>query len=168
MSEHTFPRRKLMRLQGYDYSQEGAYFVTICVEHRLHLFGNIENESMLLNPAGDMIALWWEKISQKYADVELDHWVVMPNHFHAIVVICRDVSMPDRTALSDVIRWFKTMTTTAYIRGVRAEQWEPFVGSLWQRNYYDHIVRDDADLQRIREYIEYNPARWHADTLYGP
>jgi putative transposase len=155
-----------MRLQRYDYSQEGAYFVTVCVEQRLHLFGKIENENMLPTPAGEMIATWWGKVPEKYPDVELDHWVVMPNHFHGIVVLCRDASMPNRTALADVMRWFKSMTTNTYIRGVHAEQWEPFSGSLWQRSYYDHIIRNEPDLQRIREYIMHNPARWHTDTLY--
>ena len=168
MSDDALPRRKLMRLQGYDYSQEGAYFVTICVEHRLHLFGSIQNETMHLNPAGKMIVGWWQKVSEKYPDVELDQWVVMPNHFHGIVVLCRDTPMPRQTALSDVMRWFKSMTTTAYIRGVHAEQWTPFPGSLWQRSYYDHIIRSESDLQRIREYIHQNPTRWHVDKLYIP
>ena len=84
--ESPLPYRKSPRLKDYDYSQEGAYFVTICTQNRLHLFGDISGDTMELNPAGIMVSDWWEKLPSKFADIELDLTVVMPNHFHGIVI----------------------------------------------------------------------------------
>jgi putative transposase len=145
---------------------------------------------MRLNVAGEMVTLWWNKLTGKFPDVELDLFVVMPNHFHGIVVINRSVvgghpRMPPnepnalmsnaggyidpplrKTNLSDGIQWFKIMTTNAYIRGVKEHGWKPFPGRLWQRSYHDHIIRNEKDLQRLREYRLYNPTRWRADTFF--
>ena len=156
-----YPRRKSPRLKGYDYTRNGAYFVTVCVQNRLSLFGNVSGEMMVLNAAGEMVAEMWHNTHEKFTDVQLDHFVVMPNHFHAVVVL-----HSGGTGLPDVMQWFKTMTTNAYIRGVKADHWTPFAGKLWQRSYHDHIIRDEAGLNAIRAYILINPARWSQDAFF--
>src|SRR5258706_6464331 len=179
--------RRSIRLRGYDYTAPGAYFITICTKNRVYLFGTVVDEVMQLNDAGQMVERWWGEVANKFPTIELDAFVVMPSHFHAIVAITnahcdaldagnhtglplhnvtdatndRDV----RPTLADVIHWFKTMTTNEYIRGVHDLGWSPFDRRLWHRHYYEPIVRDAAELARIRIYIEGNPARWATDQL---
>lgn len=123
---------------------------------------------MHLNHAGIMIQKIWMELSENYPGVETDAFVVMPNHFHGIVVL-NDVGAGPRAcpeskmALPDVVHRFKSFTTAQYREGVQTQNWEPFIGKLWQRNYYEHIVRDDKDLNRIREYIKNNPQNWTND-----
>jgi putative transposase len=181
-----FPQRKSPRLRDYDYAQEGAYFVTVCVQRRLHLFGQVVDGDMRLNPAGSMVADWWQKLPGKFPDVDIDLYVVMPNHFHGIVIINRPFvgghpRMPPidnpaggyidpplhRTGLSDVIQWFKIMTTNHYIRGVKSDHWLPFPGKIWQRSYHDHIIRNEKSLNKLREYTLYNPTLWEDDRFYS-
>lgn len=92
----------------------------------------------------------------------LDYSVVMPNHMHGVVLLSGGCS-----ALPCVMQWFKIMTTNAYMRAVEVQGWLPFEGRLWQRSYYDHIIRNEADLNRIRDYVATNPARWTADTFWN-
>ncbi len=153
--------RKSPRLQGYDYSQQGAYFVTICVQRRRWLFGNVMDDQMHLSPAGEMIVRYWERVIEQFAAVALDAFVVMPNHLHGILLLEADRAI----SISELLQWFKITTTNAYSRAVREEGWTPFEGKLWQRSYHDHIIRDETDLNRIREYVLYNPARWQDDRL---
>ena len=161
------PQRKSPRLQGYDYTQEGAYFITICVQNRRSLFGKITENTFTRNAAGDMVTVWWEKLPEKFPDIELDEYIVMPNHFHGIVVINQVLDSKEFTGLPDVMRWFKTMTTNDYIRGVQTGQWERFEKKLWQRSYHDHIIRNEQGLKKIRDYIVNNPQRWQEDTFYS-
>lgn len=161
------PQRKSPRLAQYDYSQDGLYFVTICVQNRAVLFGNVRGDVMERNEAGEMVAHWWSETSVKFRGIELSDFVVMPNHFHGIVLI--EHAAPSRegqASLSDVVRWFKTMSTNAYIRGVHESGWAEFDGKLWQRSFHDHIIRDEPGLLKIRQYIQENPARWAEDTFY--
>jgi REP element-mobilizing transposase RayT len=172
-------KRRATRMPGYDYSRPGAYFVTISVQGRLCLLGAVSGDVSRLNPAGEMVARWWRELPRKFAGVEVDADVVMPNHVHAIIVIngcegalpsgtavgadlcVRPVPRPNttsersgdqhRTSLSNVIQWFKTMTTNAYIRGVKELGWPPFDGRLWQRTFYDHVIRNEAELNRIKQ-----------------
>ena len=171
--------RRSVRSSGYDYSQDGWYFVTICVQDRMCLFGNIVNEKMLLNNAGLMIKKWWQKVSGKFPSVQTDKYVVMPNHFHGIINIVgaapRGRPIPDNIsnesgqlysaapALGDILNWFKTMTTNQYIHRVKQNHWPSFPGRLWQRNYYEHIIRNDEELNHIRQYIAENPVNWQTD-----
>ncbi len=90
-------------------------------------------------------------------------YVIMPNHLHGIIAL---VERAERQTLGTVMQWYKTMTTNAYIRGAKEHGWPPFHERLWQRNYWEHIVRDDTDLARLRRYIEVNPARWMEDALH--
>jgi putative transposase len=173
--------RRSIRLRGYDYSQAGAYFVTICTQNRLCLFGKVLDGEMQPNDAGRMIEKWWLEMNCRFPTVETDEYIVMPNHFHGIVVIvradlraCPDVMGVDDeccdnggahtgASLPSLIQWFKTMTTNEYIRRVKISGWPPFVGKLWQRNYYEHIIRDEESLNRIRTYIGNNPLQWELD-----
>jgi putative transposase len=186
--------RRSIRLRGYDYTQAGAYFVTICAQNRECLFGEIVNSRMMLSDAGRMVQTEWEQLRERFPAVELDAHVVMPNHFHAIVIITdsndtvsvgagtspapvgattrvaptTSVAPTDagtqRPTLGDIVGAFKSLTTNAYIRGVRELGWPPFDKRLWQRNYYEHIVRNERGLNAIRRYIHDNPARWSADA----
>lgn len=180
------PKRKNIRLHGYDYSRAGLYFLTIVVQNRLHLFGHVDNGKMILNDAGQMIERWYHEIEHKYPDKQCREMVVMPNHFHCII---ENVEMPmDMNApstddcpltdekygmhnkkygatIGDVMDWFKTMTTNEYIRGVKNNNWERFDGKLWQRNYYDRIIRDGEEDVRITTYILENPEKWKEDKF---
>ena len=176
-------RRRSSRLPGFDYAAAGAYFVTIVTQNRLCLFGEIIDYEMHLNDAGQAIARWWFELERKFTTIETDAFVVMPNHFHGIVTMSDPtvgadlcVGLPNEVPmhpthpgahtgapLPTIIQWFKTMTTNEYIRGVKRFGWPAFQGHLWQRNYYEHIIRDEDSLNRIRQYIVDNPARWDSD-----
>ena len=153
--------RRSIRLQGYDYSQAGAYFVTICAQDRECLFGNIVDDKMRPNDVGQMVERWWVELGNKFPQTETDEYVVMPNHFHGIIVIA-GVALCVRP-ISKIVQWFKTMTTNEYIRGVKRQDWIPFPGQLWQRNFYERIIRNEGELHRIRQYIADNPAQWMHD-----
>jgi len=176
--------RKSPRLSGYDYSQEGAYFVTVCVKDRLSLLGRVIDGTMRLNQAGQMMVTWWRELERKFPSMKIDeYFVVMPNHFHGIVLVPEEepcfrpnpVTTPANPPLplakgghagpplQRIVQWFKTMTTNNYIHGVKEHGWPQFKGSLWQRSFYDHVIRDEASLNRIREYIASNPLRWDLD-----
>ncbi|MBI5414647.1 transposase [Candidatus Peregrinibacteria bacterium] len=271
--------RRSIRLQGYDYSQNGAYFITICVQNRECVFGEIKNGEMFLNDAGKMVQLIWEEIPEFYRGIEIDAFQIMPNHIHGIIVIqhecstvgagpracpeiedarpkiidtcpediriyhgnihaCRDVvrvyreisdvhinefgifhdiigkpqniigqsqningqpqnaigqsqnitGQPQNAigqsqnitgqrqgvapteskilSLPDIVHRFKTMTTKKYTDGVKNNNWQPFSGKLWQRNYHEHIIRDEISLEKIREYIINNPYNWDEDEMF--
>jgi len=126
-----------------------------------------------------MIEKWWQELRNKFANIELDEWMVMPNHFHGIIQIVgadlrvcpgnnegEHTGSPLRSSVSTIIQWFKTMTTNEYIRGVKSEIFPPFNKNIWQRNYHEHIIRDENELNRIREYIINNPKNWETDDLF--
>ena len=178
--------RRSIRLRGYDYSQAGAYFVTICTQDRTCLFGEPLDGEMRLNEAGKMIERWSIKLENKFPDIQCDTFVCMPNHVHFIVVtvgedlrVCHGNIHPSNiypdgikkgehtgSPLQRLVQWFKTMTTNEYIRGVKNQQWPPFNKKLWQRNYWEHIIRDEESLNRIRQYIIDNPLHWTIDSLH--
>ncbi|MFC1708747.1 transposase [Candidatus Omnitrophota bacterium] len=123
----------------------------------------------------NMITAVWKELPNKYNNIRLDEYVIMPNHLHGIIGIVGanlrvrpndDTGPTHRSAptLGQIIQWFKTMTTNYYIKGVKDNDWKPFLGKLWQRNYYEHVIRDDADLNEIREYIHNNPMNWDNDS----
>ena len=169
--------RRSIRLRGYDYTLAGAYFVTICAQQRACLFG-MEGDPHTLTPAGHMLGERWMALPQKFPTVTLDGWVTMPNHFHGIVIIHEPearVGAPpapdgpgpeiesDGPSLARIIQWFKTMTTNLYLRGVKQDGWPPCPGKLWQRDYYERIIRNDRELDALRAYIAANPTRWTED-----
>lgn len=154
--------RKSIRLKGYDYRENGAYFITIVVQKRESLLGEVIEDEMFLSEAGEMIAQWYDKLADKFIGVVLVEMVIMPNHIHFI--LNKETQSRD-TSLSKIIQWFKTMTTNAYIKGVKEERFEPFDKRLWQRNYYEHIIRNEASFHRLMEYIQNNPKTWKEDSL---
>lgn len=164
--------RRSIRLKDHDYSQAGAYYVTIDVQNRECLFGRILNYEMILNEAGKMIEEQWNALPERFPNVELDSHQVMPNHFHGIIVIVGVIfehgsgtspAPTKRPTLGDIVGAFKSITTNEYIKGVDNNHWPRFYKRLWQRDYYDHILRDEEDLNRIRDYIRSNPANWNED-----
>ena len=161
----TIHHRRSIRLQGYDYSQAGMYFVTLCTRNRECLFGEIVDETMRLNPVGQIVADSWAWLAQRYEHVELDEWVVMPNHLHGIVVINDHCKGGSRTAptkpIGRLIGAYKTVST----KQANTFRQTPWL-LLWQRNYWERIVRDEAELLSIQEYICNNPAQWTQDKLH--
>jgi REP element-mobilizing transposase RayT len=177
--------RRSVRLKGHDYAQPGAYFVTICTRDRECLFGHVVNGEMRLNDAAEIVREQWLRTEQMRPNVELDAFVIMPNHVHGIIVIhesCRgeasvveihgsntpsksDASplrqRPNGTqpgSLSAIVQNFKSIST----RKMNAARDAPGM-PVWQRGYYEHVVRNEAELMAIGEYIEGNPARWDDD-----
>lgn len=160
-------RRRSIRLRGHDYAAPRAYFVTICTHGRLCVFGSICGGQLTLSPAGHMVAAILRALPERFPAIEPDALVIMPNHVHAIIATTSSLAEPAaRPPLGAIVGALKSLTTNAYARGVREQGWRPFEGRLWQRNYYERIVRDEADLGRVRAYIEQNPARWEEDDLH--
>ena len=166
--------RRSIRLKDYDYFQAGAYYVTIDVQNRECLFGEIVNDEMVLNEVGKMIDGQWTTLPEKFPNIGLDLYQVMPNHFHGIIVINEPVgaslvnaqivvTQDIRPLLGDIIGAFKSITTNKYIDGVDSKNWPQFYKRLWQRNYYEHVIRDEKDLNRIRDYVQTNPDNWDED-----
>ena len=159
--------RKIIRLQGYNYSKEGVYFVTIVVQDRLHLFGEIINGKMIFNDAGKMIEKWYLKLEDKFPEIKCDEYIVMSNHFHCLIEIRNLVGSDPRVrpneiirpSLSRIMQWFKTMTTNEYIKGVKNHHWDKFNGKLWERSFIDRILRNN-EIDIKRNYIRNNPLNW--------
>ena len=218
-AKSNLPRRRAMRLRGYDYSQPGAYFVTTCVQHRKCLFGTIIDGKMRLNETGQVVVECWNRIPQHFPSVELRESVIMPNHMHGIIAwdITEtrtphspkdtnnrrgEVPSPNKTkptrrgevpspaldkeyrrgevpsphppkapntrrgevpspALGKIVAYFKYQST----KHINQRHNRPGT-RIWQRDYYDHIIRDDEDLQRLRQYIQNNPMKWELDQLH--
>ncbi|MFH1767453.1 MAG: transposase, partial [Patescibacteria group bacterium] len=135
-----------------------------------------------LNEIGNVILKYWQNISKQFPNVTLDKFVIMPNHIHGIIQINDNDwqthgsaksdgqthgSAPTTISIPKIMQWFKTKTTNEYIRYVHAGICQPYEKRFWQRNYYEHIIRDDDDLNRIREYIQNNPVKWHEDELFS-
>lgn len=163
--------RQSLRLKGYDYSQSGAYFVTLCTLDRLCLFGSVVKDTVQLSNAGKMIQKIWEEMPAHYPGVEADRFIAMPNHVHGIIILKDKKSGQARGPtptknLADIIHAYKSYTTAQYRHGVLNEEWEPFKGRLWQRNYYEHVVRSEKELEQTREYILNNPMQWMMDEYY--
>lgn len=252
--------RRSIRLKGYDYSQAGLYFITVCVQNRECLFGRIANREMILNDAGTMVQNEWLKLPERFKNIRLHEYVVMPNHFHAIleivvgatlvvaqnattdqninadqninveqnnvVALNNDVAQntnvvqnnvdalnndvaqnmnidqnnvvavnndaeqndptdrniddvqigrpqghaptdtPKNKTVGDMMGAFQSIVTVEYIRGVKTLGWQPFNGKLWQRNYWEHIIRNEQSYQTISDYIINNPHKWNDDKFY--
>ena len=159
-------RRRSIRLPNYDYAQPGAYYVTIVASHRECWFGEVVNGEMRLNRYGEIVADTWQWLERQYSYVELGAWVVMPNHFHGILIIHDDrrggsstaPTTIKRTPLGRLIGAFKTVSTKN-INLVRDAK----ESIVWQRNYYEHVIRNDKDLQNKTNYVEANPMLWNED-----
>ncbi len=189
--------RRSIRLKGYDYSRPGDYFVTVCVQNRGCLLGDVVEGKMKLNAAGEMIHRVWNELPIRYPGIEIDEFVIMPNHIHGIIMLVgagpRACPPPGRKAyhdsekgpqtegqpqdncgqpqgvaptvsMSDAVHRFKSFSTAEYRKGVNQYGWTPFPGRFWQRNYYEHIIRDEKSLNKIRRYIQANPLMWPYDA----
>ncbi|NER95141.1 MAG: transposase [Symploca sp. SIO1B1] len=161
--------RRSIRLKGYDYSQLGAYFITICTNNRECLFGKIDNQQMEVNELGEIVIDVWLYLPTRYPNLELDEFVIMPNHVHCILVITeateqlpqRELSQPKqrrKMLLPKVVGYFK-MNSAKAVNQHRLSSGR----SLWQPNYYERIIRNEAELDRVRRYIVNNPAKWNQD-----
>jgi len=171
--------RRSIRLKEYDYSQTGAYFVTVCAWKKECLFGEISQGKVNCNEAGEIVTDVWNKLLERFPSIELDEFVIMPNHFHGIIVLNVGVglalpnALPDTTrgtkqkqtgaasgapTLGDIMRTFKSTTAVNVNRRLDRPGYP-----IWQRNYYEHIIRDDRELHTIRQYIRHNPLKWDED-----
>ena len=156
--------RHSIRLKGYDYSNHGAYFVTICSHEKKCIFGNVVDGQMLLNDLGKIVEAEWIKCGELRIDVALHEFVVMPNHLHGIIILHSDIVeadciLPKSTALGKMLAGYKSTVSSKLKRS-------GFTGDVWQRNYYEHIIRNEEDMNSIVEYIVQNPQNWSKDTLH--
>jgi REP element-mobilizing transposase RayT len=158
--------RRSIRLKGYDYSQPGGYFITIVTRDRACLFGEVVDGEMRLNDVGHMVHQQWADLPNRFPNIDLDAFIVMPNHIHGVIVITDAPTVgagsprpyTSRATLGQVVAYFKYQST----KRINAAGGTPGV-RLWQRNYYEHIIRSEDSLNRIRQYIADNPARWAFD-----
>jgi len=163
-------KRRSIRLKGYDYSQPGAYFVTICSQNKKRIFGDVLDGEMILNEYGCIVKNEWTRTTNVRDNVKLDMFVVMPNHFHGIISVINDgrgvlqyapttsvFRSPSQT-IGAIVRGFKSAVTKR-LNGMQGVAGRP----VWQRNYYEHVIRNEDELNRIREYIINNPLQWQFD-----
>ena len=185
--------RRSIRLKGFDYTREGAYFVTICTQNQACLFGEIVNGQMQLNDVGEVADTCWRAIPEHFPKVVLDAFVIMPNHVHGIIWIglanranvgAKNVGIsdnvgaknlsplpppPPRSSQRDASAFRSpSKTVGSIVRGFKigVTKWvrtNKNFYTVWQRNYYEHIIRNDTALNRLRQYITDNPARWEED-----
>lgn len=172
------PQRRSIRLKGYNYSQPGAYFLTVCTYRHTLLFGKVRNGQMALNELGTIVFDSWLSIAKMRSNLSLDHFVVMPNHLHGIILIDETEQMDMRLeespystktpgklssdSLGTIVGQFKgAVTKRAKTQSI------PSASRIWQRNYYEHIIRDEDSLNRIRAYVVENPSRWTEDSFFA-
>ena len=160
MSTNQPRRRNSLRYPGYDYAQPGSVYVTICTHERQRLFGQVVDGQMLLNPAGVMVEDALRAAPERIPEVDIDTWIVMPDHLHAIVFCGTNPEVARSQSLGVAIRWFKSTTVEAWRAGVRDSGWPRYDRHLWQPDYFDRIIRSDRQLQIDRDYIGANPGRW--------
>ena len=180
----SFPHRRTMRLPEFDYSQAGAYFVTIVAQDRKPYFGQVVDEEMVLNEVGKIVAEVWVEIPEHFLNVELGEFVVMPNHIHGIIVITVEAThanivaarhavpsqedaiekfgKPVPASLPTIMRSFKSAATKKVHGSTNYKE-----GRIWQRNYYEHVIRNERDYQAICDYILANPLNWEKDGEYS-
>ncbi|OGO76569.1 MAG: hypothetical protein A2Y23_05215 [Clostridiales bacterium GWB2_37_7] len=164
--EKQLPNRKSLRLKNYDYSRAGYYFVTICTEDKQNLLCDIVGDAAhsipQFTPTGHMVQQHLQNINMIYDNAKLDCHIIMPNHIHCIIII-EDLLQQEEggrlraatpTSLTKIINSFKTITSKKYGK------------TLWQRNYYEHVIRSDKELHEISEYIVTNPIKWQLDKYY--
>lgn len=155
-----YKRKNSLRLKGYDYSQAGAYFVTILTYKRQHYFGEIIDSKMSLSPFGEVASRCWYEIPAHMPSVELDAFVIMPNHMHGILILHDD--SPKNPSLGHVINTYKGAVTRLTRQAPHHFTDE---NPLWHRNFHDHIIRSNTSYRYIANYVQTNPARWEDDSL---
>ncbi len=162
--------RRTIRLQGYDYSQEGLYFVTICCDKMKCLFGQIEDGQMTLNEFGEIAYNEWLNLKNRFEYFELDVFQIMPNHMHGIISITQNLVITEiettkhQTNLGNIVGTYKSMVANKCLEIYKKNNEN--MGKLWQRNYYEHIIRDEKAYQNISNYIIENPSKWQNDKFF--
>jgi len=172
--------RRSIRLKGYDYSQAGSYFITICTQNRVHRFGEIVDGEMKLNEAGLMVNVFCKNTERHFENIKFDLYTTMPNHFHAIITVGAGSPRPMNNngamnnngqgnpahtpppTIGNIMGYFKYQTTK-HINLINKSPGR----KLWQRNYWEHIIRNENEYQRIFQYILNNPRKWEQDKLNG-
>jgi len=201
-------KRKSIRLKDYDYSSEWLYFITISIKDKLCLFWDIKDNELNLFDSGKMIEKYWLELENKFDNIKLHDFVVMPNHFHWIIEIKNiqnnrrgepcvrpdyndnyrmdnknndDTNkrvntrftptwwkfIYDKKSISWIIQYFKSKTTLEYIKNVKNNNWLNFNKKLWQRDYFEHIIRSEKTYLEIVNYIRNNPIKWEEDKFYN-
>lgn len=179
---NELPNRRSVRFPDYDYTQPGAYFITIVTLNRACIFGEVSEGMVLLTPLGNIVAYEWQRLNIRFAHIQLGEWVVMPNHLHGIINLIdrhpgisfaketnkendrsshESFGVPIKGSIPTIIRSFKSSVTRRYQEISRNH-----LGKIWHRNYYEHIIRNENDLKRIHEYIEDNPRKWEEDEEF--
>ena len=193
--KYKLKNRQSIRLRGYDYSKQGAYFITICTHQRKNLFAEITNGHIKLTEYGNIVKTQWQEIPNRFQNIILDEYVIMPNHIHGIIHItiwdtpahnkptgpsrnkptavgaglapARNRATarvaPTQVALGEIVGAFKSICFKHCLEYVKSNYPGKKMGKIWQRNYYEHIVRNENELNRIRQYIINNPTNWLAD-----
>ncbi|MDR3181162.1 MAG: transposase [Prevotellaceae bacterium] len=156
----TTHHRRSIRLKGYDYSQAGLYLVTICCQNRVCHFGKIENGGMILNNIGKISQQCWLEIPKHFPDAKLHEYVVMPNHIHGII------ELVGAKNFSPLRPHGTSRTIGSIIRGFKIGVTKQLGVSIWQRNYYEHVIRNERSHQNISNYVVNNPAKWQNDKFY--
>jgi len=156
----TLPNRQSIRMKNYDYSIPGYYFITICTHNKVHRFGNITGGQMQLNHFGDIVLQQWNKLPGQYPNIQLDQFTLMPNHIHGIFQII-DFGI----TAGEIVGAFKSLCVHYCLKWIQSNNPSFNMGRLWQRNFWEHIVRDENELYQLREYIINNPIKWKNDEL---
>ena len=183
--ENILPKRKNIRIPEYDYSQEGMYFVTICTQERKKILSeilynknivgaglvsarNIKNElvELKLTEIGRVIEKNYLNIENEFKNIKLHNYVIMPNHIHGIIEIMERADTRPAPTISDIICSFKSRTTNEISIGIREGKYDAYQKRFWQRNYYEHVIRNEKEYLQILEYIQYNPLNWIYDKYY--
>ena len=193
-NRRELPQRRSIRLKGYDYSQAGMYFITICCQNRICRFGNIENNKMVLNEYGKIAYDEWMKLSERFPNFELDVFQIMPNHIHGIITLVGAtlaVARHDGNAhydgnvhnddnarhdtdiragvnptrtVGDIVGAYKSLVSNGCLEIYKSKN--EIMGKLWQHNYHEHIIRNEKAYQTISKYILNNPAKWAEDKFH--
>ena len=182
--------RKSIRLKGYDYSSDGLYFITICCQDRVCRFGHVENGKMILNEFGQIANDEWMKLQHRFENFELDAFQIMPNHMHGIIKlnetpvasgftpdqgnqsnhIDRPIQIEPQSTIhnpkiSDIVGAYKSLVSNYCLEIYKFRH--QMMGKLWQRNYYEHIIRNDKAHKNISNYIVNNSQKWEEDKFYN-
>ena len=154
--------RRSIRLKDYDYSNEGMYFITICCEKRENRFGEIINNEMIMSELGEIAQVQWLELTTRFLHIKLGEFVVMPNHFHGILIIENTLNLDENTkitSISDVIGAYKSLVMHHVLKLFGGKP----LGKIWQKNMYEHIIRNSASYEKIENYIINNPQNWEND-----
>ncbi len=188
MYDPKIHHRHSIRIPKYDYSQNGYYFITICIENKRKILANIiygensknnvgagpvsaqniKNEfiKLQLTKIGNIIEKNYLNIENEFKNIKLHDYVIMPNHIHGIIEITERADTGPAPTISDIICSFKTRTTHEISLGIKDGKYAPYQKRFWQRNYYEHVIRNEKEYLRILEYIQYNPLNWIYDKYY--